>query len=330
MKENDNKSRLLALYNVLSSMTDENNPMSMKEIQSEMQKRGNECSDDSIFRYINQLRNELGVDIISSKGRNAKYFIGSRAIDKEEMQVIIDAINASTVIDKKTTQKIIKKIKSLTSVNIAQSLERTILSAKNEAKKKRNILYRIAEIQEALDYNCQIRFEYVDWQIDKTLSSSGREYFLNPWGFIWANDRYYLYGYTVEEDDSDIQERTFRVDKIKKVEKIDRQRQGAERFKSFNVYDYVSRRIDMFSAPEEKVTLRMPYYLAGIFIDRFGEKIDIIDEGKGIIEVSFKVACSDYFLGWLLGIGNVEVVGPENVREKMIKLLESGMSIYKK
>ncbi|MBE5912271.1 helix-turn-helix transcriptional regulator [Pseudobutyrivibrio sp.] len=323
------KNRTLALYNILNSYTDDDHKLSMNEIRYEMDRLGYSCSEDSIFRYMNQLRNELGIDIISERGRNARYFIGSRILDKQEIQLIVDAINSSTAIDINSTKRIINKLKKLTSVHIAKSFERTILSAKNKASQKRNIIYRISEIQEALDANSQISFEYMDWNIEKKLTSVG-EKIISPWGLIWANERYYLYGYTVKDDESEIEERTYRVDKIKGIKLLRRPRQGAERFKAFDVFEYVSRRIDMYSTKEERVTVRIPKNLVGIFIDRFGEAIEIREVTDGIIDVSFYVACSNYFLGWLLGIGNIEIIEPLEVKDKMIELLKKGIEVYEK
>ena len=71
------KNRVLALYKILTRYTDEQHQISMQDILVYMEAEGHFCSEDSILRYIKQLRNELGVDVISSRGRNARYFIGT-------------------------------------------------------------------------------------------------------------------------------------------------------------------------------------------------------------------------------------------------------------
>lgn len=92
------KNRVLALYKILIKSTDEQHPISMQDILAYMEEEGHSCSEDSVLRYIKQLRNELGVDVISSRGRNARYFIGNRLLEKEELKLIIDSINASMYI----------------------------------------------------------------------------------------------------------------------------------------------------------------------------------------------------------------------------------------
>ena len=47
----------------------------MQDILLYMESEGYSCSEDSILRYIKQLRNELGVDVISSRGRNARPYM---------------------------------------------------------------------------------------------------------------------------------------------------------------------------------------------------------------------------------------------------------------
>ena len=44
---------------------------------------------------------------------------------------------------------------------------------------------------------------------------------MNPWALIWANDRYYLYGYDVKETEGSLIERNYRVDKLNNIELSD-------------------------------------------------------------------------------------------------------------
>lgn len=57
------KNRVLALYKILTAYTDEQHQISMQDILVHMDAEGYYCSEDSILRYIKQLRNELGVDV---------------------------------------------------------------------------------------------------------------------------------------------------------------------------------------------------------------------------------------------------------------------------
>lgn len=45
--------------------------------------------------------------------------------------------------------------------------------------------------------------------------------------------------------------------------------------------------------------------------------------------VTFCAVKSNVLLGWLIGLGNVEVLEPEDVKEKMIELLDKNKDYYK-
>ena len=63
---------------------------------------------------------------------------------------------------------------------------------------------------------------------------------MNPWALIWANDRYYLYGYDVKEKDGVLSERNYRVDKLDNIKLSDIPRAGKSQFRIFNANTYVS------------------------------------------------------------------------------------------
>ena len=86
---NYGKNSVLALYKILLKYTDEEHPISMQGILTYMETEGYPCSEDSILRYIKQLRSVLDADIISGRGRNAKYFIGARLLEKKNLNCLL-------------------------------------------------------------------------------------------------------------------------------------------------------------------------------------------------------------------------------------------------
>ena len=324
------KNRSLALYKILIKYTDEQHQISMQDILVYMEAEGYSCSEDSILRYIKQLRNYLGVDVISGRGRNARYFIGNRLLEKEEMKLIIDSVNASNFIEKGVAAKMIDKLKSTMSIYDSEELDRNVLGINIAKAENTKILYNVNLLQEALNKGVQISFDYMGWDKNKKLvKKSERRYNMNPWALIWANDRYYLYGYDVKETDGVLSERNYRVDKLDNIQLSDIPREGKSQFRSFDANTYVSRRMGMFSGKEQVITVRIPETLIGPFIDQFGKKITISEDVDGMLLVTFNAVASVILLGWLLGLKSVEIVAPQNAREQMINLLQYNMSFYK-
>ena len=206
----------------------------------------------------------------------------------------------------------------------AEELDRSVLGINIAKAENKKILYNVNLIQEALSKGVQISFDYMVWDRNKKLvKKSDRRYNMNPWALIWANDRYYLYGY-------DIKERNYRVDKRDKIKLSDIPRDGKSQFRIFNANTYVSRRMGMFSGKEQVITVRIPDTLVGPFIDQFGKRITISEDTEGRLLVTFHAVASVILLGWLLGLQYVEVLNPQSVRNAMIDLIKQNMEIYYK
>lgn len=323
------KNRVLALYKILIKNSDEQHSISMQDILDHMASEGYSCSEDSVLRYIKQLRNELGVDVISGRGRNARYFIGNRLLEKEELKLIIDSVNASNFIEKSIATKMIDKLKSTMSKYDSEELDRSVLGINIAKAENKKILYNVNIIQEALAKRVQISFDYMGWDKHKKLVKKyDRRYNMNPWALIWANDRYYLYGYDVKKTGDVFVERNYRVDKLDNIQLSDVPRDGKTQYRSFNANTYVSRRMGMFSGKEQAITVRIPEYLIGTFIDQFGKRITISEESEDMLQVTFYAVPSVILLGWLAGLKVAEVVGPLDVREDIINLLQQNMNLY--
>lgn len=216
---NFSKNKVLALYKILTKYSDEQHQLSMQDILVHMELAGYTSSADSILRYIEQLKNELHVDIISSRGRNASYFIGSRLLEKEELKLIADSINASNFIEKSIAEKMVNKLQSTMSIYDAEELNRSVLGINNAKAENKRILYNVNLIQEALAKGVQISFDYMMWDTNKNLiKKSDTPYTINPWTLIWSKDRYYLYGYDIIEKNGKLKERHYRVDKLDNIQ----------------------------------------------------------------------------------------------------------------
>ena len=323
------KNRVLALHNILKQYSDEKHPLTMREIIMRMDLASYSCSEDSILRYMKQLKRELDVDIISSRGRNACYYIGNRLLEKEELKLIIDSICASNFIEKNIADRMIEKLKSTMSIYDAEDLKRSVMGVNIAKTENKKILYNVNQIQEALNKGVQISFDYMQWNKHKKLEK--RDSIIrrmNPCTLIWAENRYYLYGYDVKEINGKLSERHYRVDKMANIQLLDKPKPEIEEFKSFNADTYVSRRMGMFSGKEIRITVRVPEKLVGVFIDQFGKRITIVDDGEENVLVRFIAVPSNILYGWILGLNDVEVIEPQDVRDGIKKLLEKNNSLY--
>lgn len=323
------RNKVLALYKYLTENTDENHRVSMQDIIEHMRNEGYSYSRDTAQRNIKQLREELGIDVIASKGKYAKYYVGARLLEMEELKLIVDSINASNFIEKEIAKKMTSKLKSIVSKYDAEELQRNVLGINVAKTENKKILYNVNTIQDALRKNVQIAFYNKNWNTEKELvRKSQRKNTINPWALIWADNRYYLFGYDVDEKMS---ERHYRVDKMEEIELLDVPRSGEKKFAKFDATTYVSRRIEMFSGEESYITVKVNEKLVGAFIDQFGTEIVVGEtEEKGIVQITFYAVDSNNLFGWLIGLGDVEIVSPKETRKKIRALIEKNNMLYQK
>lgn len=324
LSNNITKSNILALLKILMEETDEEHKLPMSEILRKMEESGHKCNHQTIHNYIEAINQELGIEIIYSRGRYAEYFISDndRIIGKTEMKILVDLINASNFITPQKSKEIIENLKGIISVYEQDELDRTVFGVNIAKANNESILRNIDTIQNAIRQDKQISFEYLQWNENKRLVKNGDDLrIFSPWAFILANDRYYLYGY--KNSNGKIEERCYRVDKLKNIQIIDvMHRDGRKEFKNFDASTYVSRRKEMFSGNEKKIAVRIKKYLVGAFIDQFGINIEIEKENEEYLIVNFIAVPSNIFLGWIIGMGDVEVLSPESVKEDIRNLIE--------
>ena len=94
MANENNKIKLLLLWDILSKNTDENHAMNADEIREELAKRGISVMRKVIADDIAVL-NEYGYEVLSYKKKYYYYYVVSRPIETAEVVMLADAVNAS-------------------------------------------------------------------------------------------------------------------------------------------------------------------------------------------------------------------------------------------
>lgn len=324
------KNPILELYRVLYDHTDETHSLTKKDILANMDM---EISDDSFTKYRKQLNEQMPfIEIESSGGRYAEYKLATRLFKISELKLMIDAINSSSVIDQKSTEEIVRKLRHTASRLQEYELERNSTGVNKAKNQNDKLLDNIEQIQKAFKQGVQIEFDYMDWTPKKILVKKERKYpySIEPWNLFWCNDRYYLFGYdTYIPKGGSIKIRNYRVDKMANIKLLGEKRKYGTQFDRFNPDSYVAEHMGMFGDNVRKFVVEVPKYLVGAFIDQFGRdiRIDELDDEK--CRITFRSADSNIVLGWLIGLGEVEIIEDDNVedsiKQKMIALLEKNM-----
>lgn len=319
MAERTNQ-RVKALYlmKILLELTDEEHILSMGQIIEELDKYQVSAERKSIYEAFEALR-MFGLDIVSVKGKNGGYYIGSREFELPELKLLVDAVQSSKFITEKKSLELIKKIENLGSKYQAQQLQRQVFVANRIKTMNESIYYNVDAIHSAIAQNSMITFQYWKWNVNKEmeLNRNGQVYQLSPWGLTWDDENYYLVAY-----DSEAQIiKHFRVDKMKNIRVTGQEREGKADFKKLDMAKYSKQVFGMFSGEAESVKIRFDNNLAGVMIDRFGKNIIIQKVSDAYSEIRVDVVLSQQFYGWLFGLGNkVRLIEPQRGVEEMKKM----------
>lgn len=319
------KQKLLRLLMILQEKTDNNHKISTGDLINELEKYDISAERKSIYSDIETLC-DLGYDIEFDKGKNGGYYMASRAIEKHEMVLLVDAISSSMFITHKKSRELIKKLESLLSKYDASELDREVYVNNRIKQDNESIYYTVDDIHNAISKGYMLAFNYCEWNIDKVLvpRHNGKLYKVSPLSLIWEDEKYYL----VAVDESVNEIRHYRVDKIKNI-KITEEKVKLDDYRNFDIASYGRKFFGMFGGDTVYVELAFSPKQIGLLIDRFGKDISVRTLSKDECIARVLVSVSPQFFGWIAGLnGDIKISGPSEIKEKYIDYLKREIANY--
>lgn len=324
---NNQKLKLMYIAKIFMEETDENNGITTPELIEKLKLYGIAAERKSIYTDIEELQN-FGMDIYSEKeGKYLKHHLGSRQFELAELKLLVDSIQSAKFITEKKSNELIKKLESLISKNEAKQLQRQVYISGRVKTMNESIYYNVDKLHTAIGRNSQITFQYFQWNTKKEmeLRRDGKRYEISPWGLIWEDEYYYLIGYETESDKI----KHFRVDKMLKINIVEKEREGKDKFEAFGIPDYSKKYFGMYDGKEEHVGIELKNHLVGVMIDRFGKDIMLLKTDDEHVKTYVDVAVSTQFLGWVIGLGaDVKIISPQNVVDQMKETLSKINELY--
>jgi len=308
----------------LLEKSDENHRVSIEEIITILNNNGVGGERKSIYDDIETLK-AFGMDILYSKEKPAGYYLANRDFELPELKLLVDAVQASKFITVKKSQELIKKLEHLASTSEAKKLHRQVYVANRVKTFNESIYYNVDALNEAMQSNSRISFDYMKWNTNKelVLRNEGGPVTISPWALTWDDENYYLLGF---DEEAGIVKH-YRVDKMKDIKLLGEPRNGQKEFDRFDITRFAKRTFGMFGGELEQVILECDNDLIGVILDRFGTDVIIVNVDEDHFQVRHEVAISGQFYGWLVGLGPaVRIVSPKHVadefRQRLIDMLE--------
>lgn len=314
------KLKLLYLRDYLRQNTDEGHLASIQSMIDYLAKKDIHAERKSLYDDIRTL-NEYGTQIYYKRANPSGYYVAHRDFELSELKLLVDAVLSSRFLSAAQSAALIKKLAALSSTHEAELLRRQIFLAGRLKTAGENSFSNIDALHEAIDRNSSVTFRYFDWGVD--LKKHFREgiYTASPYNLLWDDENYYLIAYTEKHGITH-----FRVDKMENIHLTGEQRVFTEESRKFDPAAYTKEVFGMYRGTEECVKLWFENSLAGVVVDRFGQDVMLIPDGKSHFTLLVRVSLSPNFFGWIASFGSrAAIVYPKSAQEAFSVFCESAL-----
>ena len=325
LKKNDLRLRILYLLKILQQHTDAEHTLTTNQIRSLMeQEYGFTMHRTTVAGDIEALR-QAGFEIIGHRYRQNRYYLESRPFEMAELKILIDAVESSRFITERKSQRLVKKLMSLTNEENAKKLKRNVYTSGRVRSGNEKGYYIVDAINTAINEGKRISFYYTDYDGKKNqiLRNDGNAYIITPFLLVWNGDFYYLVGYDHVKENT----RTYRVDRILRQPEILKEN-AAPLPEGFDAARYTKEVFRMFEKQEpQEVTLIYTGDVVKGIIDQFGMGINTWQIDDEHFRTKVKVCTSPTFYGWVFQWGGkVRIEGPAAVlreyQEMVLKAIQ--------
>lgn len=318
------KLALLRILEILNKYTDANHHLTQSDIIKKLSlEYGIEIERKAIGRNLSLLK-EVGYDINTEcKG----CYLENREFEDAELRMLIDGVLSSKYITASHSKKLIDKLCNLSSVYFRSSIKNVYSVNEWSKTDNQSVFYNIDIINEGINLEKKITFDYNRYEKDKKLHKSS-SHTVSPYQLILHNQRYYLMALSEKYEDVSY----FRLDRITNM-KITK-----ENLVKINTLAGFERGIDykeiattkpyMYSDKSERIEMIVDNEVIDAIIDCFGTDININSVGKTQSRVMLKssiMAMEHYAMQY---IDHIEIVKPTYLRERIKEKLLKNLNKY--
>lgn len=315
------KNRPLIIFRYLWDHTDEEHPAIIKDILSYLETQGIRSNRKTVAKDLAELQ-DSGFDIIRTRSRQNRYFIGNRGLEPVELKTIIDAVQAARFISPAKSNSLIRRIASLGSPYQAQQLKYDLLTGNKIKTQNEGVYYTVDLLNHAIQNHKVVTFQYTEYtpNKEKILKHNGQRYCFSPYDFVWNNDAYYVLGWSEGNRHDRIVK--FRVERIVRPKEIDAV--FRERPNGYSAEKICRQTFSMYDGEVCTVTLQCVNSVMKDIIDRFGESVETKKWDEESFLAKIDVSVSKTFFAWVFTYaGQIRILRPQKVKEDFLRQVKA-------
>ncbi len=323
-QEHWQKAKLLLLADMLRQETNEEHPLTTKQILDKLEEKGVPCERKVLAKDIAVL-NAIGLEVLSVQvGKGKGYYVEDRTFSIPELKILIDAVQAASFTTGKKTEELISKIAALGGDHYAKLLTESVVHFNGSKHCNETVYYSIDAIQRALLQKKKISFRYFNLGPNKEhlYRRDGARYEVEPIALVYQRDNYYL-GTLSPQHEGVV---NYRIDRMETVEVLEDAISAEALRLRDNMGEYTKQTFKMYTGELETVVLEFDSSAMNSVWDNFGEDITMQVLGEDRIRTTVQVQISPPFWGWIFQfVGKVRIMSPSHVvaayREQLIQQL---------
>ena len=359
-KQNQKLKPYLVLQFLLKN-TDENHVVSGEDIVGYLQEYcGIYAERRSIYRDIEEINKamlmvEEDIDVFEAEERIEEdeseklvvydkskkgFYVRQRHYDVNDIRLLAECVYSAKFLSQGQAERLADTVCEFVSEYQADKIRHDALLTDRVKTDNKSVLNNISTINDAMSKTIdgekhepeQISFQYLKYSIadvgHQIERRKGQKYIVSPYKLLINDGNYYLLAF----DSASQKMRTYRVDRMKRVDRIGEPREGREAFAAIDLKTYTKRVFSMFGGEKQNVTIQFINPLLDTVIDRFGnDKYQVqyskVDDTH--FRVTTSVEISEQFFGWLLGLGRrAKLIAPASAVEEFKQYLDKVRSIY--
>ena len=318
------KLALIRILQILETYSDCNNPLRQDDIAYYLERDyGVIIERKAIGRNISLLK-EAGFSIES--GRNGSYLV-ERKFENSELRLLIDSVLSSKHITAKHSKDLIEKLCSMSNIHFRSHVKNIYSVNDWDKTENQTLFYNIELVDEAIEQNKQLKFDYNKYGVDKKLHKT-KSHCVSPYQLILHNQKYYLMAYNERWQTMAF----FRVDRITNMEIINKPLTYINDVKGYETginYKEISTALPyMYTDKPKTVEFIADVCIIDQIIDWFGKDIEITQLEDDKIKVKLRVSL-DAMNHWATQyLRFVEIIKPAELRDRIKNYINLAQEKY--
>lgn len=317
------KLALLRILQILEKHSDVNHPLGQQAIADILNRDyGIELERKAISRNLSLLK-EAGYDIEQLAEGS---YLKERQFEDAELRLLIDGVLSDTFVSAKHSADLIEKLCGLGNKYFRHHVKNIYSVREWNKTDNMAVFYNIDVIDEAIEANKQIKFDFNRYGADKKLHRVAH-HTVSPYQMMHKNRNYYLMGYNEKWQHMAF----YRLDRITNARIIDAPStplRSIDGYKNGINYKRFSTALPYMFADEPKpVEFVCEDWVVDQAFDWFGSGISVVPYGeKYKVRVVVSLMAMEY---WALHhLNAVEILTPQSLRDKIKNDLIDAMKKY--